>query len=56
MIDWFDLTIQGILKSLLQHHSSEASILLYSVFFKMVQLTSIHDYWKNHIFDDMDLC
>ena len=27
-IDWFDLlAVQGILKSLLQHHSSEASIL-----------------------------
>ena len=26
-IDWFDLAVQGILKSLLQHHSSKASIL-----------------------------
>ena len=26
-IDWFDLEIQGTLKSLLQHHSSKASIL-----------------------------
>ena len=25
-IDWFDLIVQGILKSLLQHHSSKASI------------------------------
>ena len=25
-IDWFYLTVQGILKSLLQHHSSKASI------------------------------
>ena len=24
--------------------------------FYMVQLTSIHDYWKNHNFDQMDLC
>ena len=32
-IDWFDfLAVQGILKSLLQHHSSKASILWYSVF------------------------
>ena len=32
-IDWFDfLTIQGILKSLLQHHNSEASILWHSAF------------------------
>ena len=32
-IDWFDLAVQGILKSLLQHHSSKASILWFSAFF-----------------------
>ena len=38
-IDWFDLfAVQGTLKSLLQHHSSKASILRHSVFF-MVQLS-----------------
>ena len=38
-IDWFDLlAVQGTLKSLLQHHSSKASVLQYSVFF-MVQLS-----------------
>ena len=38
-IDWFDLlAIQKILKSLLQHHSSKASILWRSAFF-MVQLS-----------------
>ena len=38
-IDWFDpLAIQGTCKSLLQHHSSEASVLLCSAFF-MVQLS-----------------
>jgi len=32
-IDWFDLlTVQGTLKSLLQHHSSKASVLWHSVF------------------------
>ena len=37
-IDWFDLlTVQGTLKSLLQHHSSKASILWPLAFF-MVQL------------------
>ena len=37
-IDWLDLlAVQGTLKSLLQHHSSKASILWYSAFF-MVQL------------------
>ena len=37
-IDWLDLAVQGILKSLLQHHSSKASILQHSAFF-MVQLS-----------------
>ena len=38
-IDWFDLlVVQGILKSLLQHHSSKTSVLWCSVFF-MVQLS-----------------
>ena len=41
-IDWFDfLAIQGTLKSLLQHHSSKASILWSSAFF-IVQL--LHPY------------
>ena len=55
-IDWLDLlAVQGTLKSLLQHHSSKASILQCLTFF-MVQLISIYDYQKNHIFDQMDLC
>ena len=38
-IDWFDLlSVQGSLKSLLQHHSSKASVLQCSAFF-MVQLS-----------------
>ena len=38
-IEWFDLfAVQGTLKSLLQHHSSKASILQHSVFF-MIQLS-----------------
>ena len=50
-IDWFDrLAVQGTPKSLLQHHSSKPSILRCSAFF-IVQLTSIHDHWKNHSFD-----
>ena len=44
-MDWLDLlAVQGTLRSLLQHHSSKASILLHSAFF--IVLTSIHDYWK----------
>ena len=35
-IDWFDLlTVQGTLKSLLQHHSSKASILPHSTLFRV---------------------
>ena len=50
-MDWLDLlALQGTLKSLLQHHSSKASILPHSAFFT-VQLTSIHDHWKNHSLD-----
>ena len=38
-IDWLDLlTVQGTLKSLLQHHKSKASILQHSAFF-LVQLS-----------------
>ena len=57
-INSFDLlVVQRTLKSLLQHHSSKASILWCSAFF-MVQLSHpyIHDYWKNHSFDYTDLC
>ena len=39
MMDWLDLlVVQGMLESLLQHHSSKASILWCSAFF-MVQLS-----------------
>ena len=56
-IDWIDLlAVQGILKSLLQlprfeNISSSALSLLYGP-----TLVSVHDYWKNHNFDYMDLC
>src|SRR5574337_454292 len=41
-MDWLDLVvIQGTLKSLLQHHSSKASILLHSAFF-IVQLSHLY--------------
>ena len=51
-MDRFDiLAVQRILKSLLQHHSSKASILQCSAFFMVQFSTSIHDHWKNHSFD-----
>ena len=50
-MEWLDLlAVQVTLKSLLQHYSSKASILLHSAFF-IVHVTSIHDYWKNHSLD-----
>ena len=56
-IDWFDLLAgQGTLKesfSIPQFKNINSSVLsfLYSP-----TLTSMHDYWKNHSFDYMDLC
>ena len=45
-MDWLDLpAVQGTLKSLLQHHTSKASIL------HSPTLTSIHDHGKNHSLD-----
>ena len=49
--DWLDLEVQGTFKSLLQHHSSKASIILALSFLYSPTLTSIHDYWKTHSFD-----
>ena len=41
-MDWLDLlALQGTLKSLLQHHSSKASILWHSAFF-MVQFSHLY--------------
>ena len=41
-MDWLDLlAVQGTLKSLLQHHSSKASILWHSAFF-IVQLSNLY--------------
>ena len=56
-MDWLDLpAVQGTLKSLLQHHSSKASIFLALSFLYNPTLTSTHDHWKNHSLDQMDLC
>ena len=50
-IDWFALlTVQGTIKSLLQHCSSKASISQSSV--SLWSSSHIHtDYWENHRFD-----
>ena len=55
-MDWLDLlAVQGTLKSLLQHHSSKTSILLFSAFF-IVQLSHPYMTTGKTSFDYMDLC
>ena len=50
-MDWLDLlAVQGTLKSLLQHHSSKASILQCSAFFT-VQLSHPYMTTENHSLD-----
>ena len=49
-IDWFDLlAVQGTLKSLLQHHSLKASILLWILQFKSIEIKPVipkgNQYW-----------
>ena len=45
------LAVQGTLK----HRSSKASVIQLSFLYSPT-LTSIHDYWKNHSFDQMEFC
>ena len=49
--DWFDLSaVQETLKSLLQHHSSKASILWCSAFFYCPALTTVCDLcWQSNV-------
>ena len=50
-LTWFDLlAVQGTLKSLLQHHSSNINSSVLSFLYSPT-LTSIHNYWKNHSLD-----
>ena len=54
-IAWFVLlAVHGTLKSLLQHHNFKASVLQAHPFY-VPALRSVHDYWKNHSFESMDL-
>ena len=56
-VDWVDLlAVQGTLKESsptpqFKSINSSAFSFLYSP-----TLTSVHDYWKNYSFDEMDLC
>ena len=56
-IGWISLMSKWLSRvfSNIQHHSSKASILHCSAFFSPT-LTSIHNSWKNHSLDLMDLC
>ena len=56
-MDWLDLlAVQGTLKSLLQHHSSKASILQHSAFFIVQFSFPYESIWRNHSLDLTDLC
>ena len=51
-MDWLDLlAVQATFKNLLQHHSSKASVLWCSAFFRVQLSQPMHDYWKNHSLD-----
>ena len=58
--NWLDLfAVHETLKSLLQHHSSKASMCSKASVLSLLYgptLTSVHDYWKKHSFDYIDLC
>ena len=53
-IEWF--AVQGILKSLIQHHSSKASILHLSVLWSSSHICTWLLEKKKHSFNYMDLC
>ena len=55
-MDWLDLfAVQGTLKSPETPWFKSISFSALSFLYRPT-LTSVHDYWKNHIFDWMDLC
>ena len=56
-IDWLDLlSVQGMLKNCgAKHHSSKASILALTLLYDST-VTSVHNFWKKHSLDYMDLC
>ena len=55
-MDWLDLlAVQGTLRSVLQHHSSKASILQHSDFF-IVPLSHPYLTTGSNSFDQMELC
>ena len=56
-IDWFDLlAVQGIFRTLLQHHNWKASILWHSAFFKVQLSQLLSNHWEDHILVYTNLC
>ena len=55
-VDWFDLlAVQGTLKSSPAQHFESINSSVLSLLYGPIP-TSMHDYWKNHSFDYMDVC
>ena len=55
-IDWFDLlAVQGTLESSPVPHFESINSLVLSLLYGPT-LIFVHDYWKHHSFDTMDLC
>ena len=54
-IDWFDLAVQGTLKSSAAPQFKSINSLVLSLLYDPI-LTSVHDFWKKHSFDCIDLC
>ena len=55
-IDWFDLlAVQGTLETLLQKQLESINSSVLSLLYGPT-LPFIHDYWKNHSFDNLHLC
>ena len=59
MQDWFPLGLTGLISLQSKGLSTPQSKSFKSLWLRFLYgptLTPIHDYWKNHIFDYMDLC
>ena len=55
--DWLDiLEVQGFLKWVLSNTTVQKHHFFSSNLFYDLNLRSIHDYWKSHSFDYMDIC
>ena len=53
--DWFDLAVQGTLKTSAAPQFKSINSLALSLLYDPA-LTSVRDFWKNHSFDCIDFC